>query len=1069
MAYDPSTGDVLLFGGYNGTSYLGDTWEFSNATYTWSEVCSSCGPSPRAGATLTYANGSLVLFGGYNGTSYLGDTWTWYDGTWSQACTSSCTSPPPRAYASSSSGAGFIFGGYNGTSYLDDTWFWSGSTWTELAQDSSCGTASYPNCALPPARASATVSYDSTLGYIVAGGYNGGYLTDVWALVGYSDVTSPTAQSRWVKVCGSCAPAGTGGAQEYLSSIAEPIIFGGYNGTSYLGETDAFAGATWYYQRDPTSELTSTVTNPLGTTASTSYTYSTDGLVESKVVTGPGAYYMNFVETYVYDTSNYMNNLCWSYMSYAAAPASDPDNDGDVSYDTDADSGSGQAGAGEVSCSDPPAGATAYAYNSLGEMTSVTDPMGNVTSYAYNSNGEISSVTDPMGNTTSYGYDAYGDRNSVTDPLGNKTTSTYNADSQLTSSVPPDGNVSGQNAGAYTTSYTYEPSGQLKGVTAPGSRVTSYQYDAAGNLVVTTDPMSKVTTSTYDANGRLCWSYLGIVSAPSCGSPPSGATLHYYLDSTTTESSVVDPNGNATSYAYGDPAYPASPTSVTDALGNVTSIAYDPQGRKCFADPVNLYANGYMPLGYCPGTLGSGPAGSSAYAYDAVGNVTSYTDPSDNTTDYQYENPAYPHLVTSKSLPGTGSTSYTYNADGQVSTTTDAESNTLTYAYNADSKVCVKALTTSSITNCALPAGTAYATTYAYDPSQRLTAMVDYSPSSPSGATTSYGYDASSNLTSVTQSNNMSISYAWNPNNEVNCIGYPIPGTSTAGNCTQAPAPANPVVVRHHNADGQLASVEDFFGTVTSFGYGARGSLTSITYPSATGSSITYAYDQALNMTNENTTAPGQPTGTGDETWAYNADELRSAEYLNGSSTPSYSWSYNSRLMVTSNATTSFAYHNNGAIISSSSSQASTTFASTSWNSNGTQLCWSMNTLVSSPSCSSTPIGATDYSYTSDGQLSNISATTPGGASASYAWDPLGHMCWSAPSYVSSPTCSSPPSGATSYTYSGSGLRMSDTPPGGQVDNFAYDTATASVPAIIEDSTNAYIYGPQNTPWGVSI
>ena len=41
---------------------------------------------------------------------------------------------------------------------------------------------------------------------------------------------------------------------------------------------------------------------------------------------------------------------------------------------------------------------------------------------------------------------------------------------------------------------------------------------------------------------------------------------------------------------------------------------------------------------------------------------------------------------------------------------------------------------------------------------------------------------------------------------------------------------------------------------------------------------------------------------------------------------------------------------------------------------------------------------------------------------------------------------------------------MSETPPGGPVDNFAYDTATASVPAIIEDSTNAYIYGPGNTP-----
>ncbi len=181
-----------------------------------------------------------------------------------------------------------------------------------------------------------------------------------------------------------------------------------------------------------------------------------------------------------------------------------------------------------------------------------------------------------------------------------------------------------------------------------------------------------------------------------------------------------------------------------------------------------------------------------------------------------------------------------------------------------------------------------------------------------------------------------------------------------------------------HRSNAQLTSIEDFFGTVTSFNYGVRGSLTSITYPSATGSSITYAYDQALNMTNENTTAPGQPTGTGYETWAYNADELRSAEYLNGSSTPSYSWNYNSRLMVTSNETTSFSYHNNGAIISSSSSQASTTFASSFVpNYNGTELCWSINALVSAPSCGTqAPSGATCYFYTSDGQLSNALPTS---------------------------------------------------------------------------------------------
>ena len=103
---------------------------------------------------------------------------------------------------------------------------------------------------------------------------------------------------------------------------------------------------------------------------------------------------------------------------------------------------------------------------------------------------------------------------------------------------------------------------------------------------------------------------------------------------------------------------------------------------------------------------------------------------------------------------------------------------------------------------------------------------------------------------------------------------------------------------------------------------------------------------------------------------------------------------------------------------------------------------------------------------TSDGQLENIMPTSSSQASAtaSYAWDPLGHMCWSAPSYVSSPSCGSVPQGATTYSYAGDGLRMSETPPGGAVVNFAYDTATGSTPRIIEDSTNVYIYGPGNLP-----
>ena len=64
----------------------------------------------------------------------------------------------------------------------------------------------------------------------------------------------------------------------------------------------------------------------------------------------------------------------------------------------------------------------------------------------------------------------------------------------------------------------------------------------------------------------------------------------------------------------------------------------------------------------------------------------------------------------------------------------------------------------------------------------------------------------------------------------------------------------------------------------------------------------------------------------------------------------------------------------------------------------------------------------------------------------------------------SAPTCSSAPlTGDYTFSYNGDGLRVSDNagPAGNQ--NFVYDTQTrAGQPLIIEDGSNAYLYGPSN-------
>ena len=75
MTYDPVSGKTIVFGGFNGTGYLNDTWSFDGTT--WTQIATQSVPPARAAAQMTYDSVAhkVVLFGGYNGTNYLGDTW----------------------------------------------------------------------------------------------------------------------------------------------------------------------------------------------------------------------------------------------------------------------------------------------------------------------------------------------------------------------------------------------------------------------------------------------------------------------------------------------------------------------------------------------------------------------------------------------------------------------------------------------------------------------------------------------------------------------------------------------------------------------------------------------------------------------------------------------------------------------------------------------------------------------------------------------------------------------------------------------------------------------------------
>jgi hypothetical protein len=251
MAYDPSSGQLVLFGGEDASGNLGDTWTWNGATWT---LASDAGPLARDTASMAYdpSSGQLVLFGGIDGDGDdLNDTWTWDGTTWSQVddignpgCTTSCpTSPPVRDSASMaydpSSSQLVLFGGENDDSgNLNDTWTWDGTTWSQVDD------VGFPGCTTscptsPSARDTATMADDEGLSDLVLFGGSGlSDLGDTWTWDGTTwsqvdDIGDPG--------CTTSCPASP--SARFSSSMADDlsssqlVLFGGDGPHGLLGDT----------------------------------------------------------------------------------------------------------------------------------------------------------------------------------------------------------------------------------------------------------------------------------------------------------------------------------------------------------------------------------------------------------------------------------------------------------------------------------------------------------------------------------------------------------------------------------------------------------------------------------------------------------------------------------------------------------------------------------------------------------------------------------------------------------------------------------------------------------------
>ncbi len=237
LAYDATHGQVVMFGGFNG-SYLSDTWLWNGTTWTQASPMNS--PSPRSNEEMAYdpATGNVVLFGGLNnGSTRYNDTWIWDGTNWTNVTPNPVTStnnPPGRASASmvydAATGNVVMFGGLdtNGA-VLGDTWIWNGTSWSQASPAIS-----------PSARSSYAMTYDAAHGQVVLfGGEDGSlnYFNDTWTW----DGTNWTAQNPLAPLPTVRNLAG----MAYDPALGEVVLFGGRSGSTYLNDTWIWNGTAW--------------------------------------------------------------------------------------------------------------------------------------------------------------------------------------------------------------------------------------------------------------------------------------------------------------------------------------------------------------------------------------------------------------------------------------------------------------------------------------------------------------------------------------------------------------------------------------------------------------------------------------------------------------------------------------------------------------------------------------------------------------------------------------------------------------------------------------------------------
>jgi len=394
-------------------------------------------------------------------------------------------------------------------------------------------------------------------------------------------------------------------------------------------------------------------------------------------------------------------------------------------------------------------------YNARGQILTITDETGIVTKMTYDATFEklTSVIADfnagggHLNLTTSFAYDSVGNATSVTDPNSNQSTFVFDNERRMTQATSPA-------PFSFVSKSVYDANGnvvttQRQMTNAPTWQTTSFGYSLTDKVTTVTDPVGRVTTWVFDGADRL----QSVTDA-------QGRVTQYAYDALNRISTVTDPSSTISdTETYTDNGLRES---TKDAKNNLTQYAYDGFDRPSvttFADSTTVQFSSYDDNGNLL-TAATRSGSAITMTYDALNRLSTKAPAGQGTVTYVYDlanrllSAAKPTVAGD---PSTGTFQRAYDTAGRFYQEQYPDGKTVTHILDSngnrtrttwpDGYYVTRAFDQlNRLTDVFLNGSGSSSLTYAYDQLSRRSSVT-----MGNGASTSYAFSLNNDLAALSQ------------------------------------------------------------------------------------------------------------------------------------------------------------------------------------------------------------------------------------------------------------------------------------------------------------------------------